>query len=296
MAGRAPTGLDVWLQRIRDAEMPIFGRTAERIRYITDSDRAGVAELSAAILEDPGMTAKLLRIANSVIFNTSGQHVPTVSRTVLLLGFNMVRDVAITVAFVDSFLYGKAKERALREMARSFHTAVQARWMARRRHDGVPEEVFIAALLYRLGEIAFWCFAGETGARLDETMGNSAGGAAAAEAEQAALGFRLRQLTRALLREWHISPLLQSVLEGGYPRRTREHALVLAVRLAEALEGGPNSERALKLVKEVADMLQMPEDEVLSAVLTNSAQAARVAEEFGLPAVSRHLSRRLEEH
>ena len=106
------SGLNAWLERIRDQELPIFGRTAEQIRALTDSDKAAVSQLADAILCDPGMTAKLLRIANSVIFNTSGPQITTVSRAVVMLGFDMVRQVALSVAFVDALLRGPVRERA----------------------------------------------------------------------------------------------------------------------------------------------------------------------------------------
>ena len=165
-------GLNAWLDRIRDQELPIFGKTAERIRDLTDSEKSAVSELADAILCDQGMTAKLLRIANSVIFNTSGTQVTTVSRAIVMLGFDMVRQIALSVAFVDAFLRGRVRERVQREMARAFHAAVQARWLAARRHDAQPEEVFIAALLYRFGDLAFWCFAGTTGDEITTAVGN----------------------------------------------------------------------------------------------------------------------------
>lgn len=274
-----PRGLNAWLDRIRDQELPIFGRTAEQIRDLTDSEKAAVSELADAILRDPGMTAKLLRIANSVIFNTSGAQITTVSRAIVMLGFDMVRQIALSVAFVDVFLRGKVRERVLREMARAFHAAVQARWLAARRHDAQPEEVFIAALLYRFGELAFWCFAGEDGDRLDAALRNNP--QYPGDVEQSLLGFRLHQLTAALTRDWRVSPLLQSVLRGGHPKRSREQAVVLAFRLAEGAEGGWGTERARARLKDVAEYLQLPPEEIDEAVMKNAAEAAAVAECYG---------------
>ncbi len=280
-----PLGLNAWLDRIRDQELPIFGRTAERIRELTDSDKAAVSELAAAILRDPGMTAKLLRIANSVIFNTSGMQITTVSRAVVMLGFDMVRQIALSVAFVDAFLRGRPKGRVLREMARSIHAAVQARWLAVRRHDALPEEVFIAALLYRFGEMAFWCCAGEAGDELDEAL--SLDPQYPGDVEQAVLGFRLHQLTAALTREWRVSPLLQNVFKGGFPKRSREQGVVLAFRVAEAAETGWESERSRARLKDIADYLQLPAGEISAAVMQNAAEAAAVAECYGAAEAAR---------
>ncbi len=282
-----PGGLNDWLDRIRDQELPIFGRTAEQIRELTDSDKAAVSQLADAILHDPGMTAKLLRIANSVIFNTSGVQITTVSRAVVMLGFDMVRQVALSVAFVDALLRGPVRERVLREMARACHAAVQARWLAARRHDSQPEEVFIAALLYRFGETAFWCFAGEVGDDLDEALRHNP--KSPGDVEQSLLAFRLHQLTVVLTRDWRVSPLLQSVLKGGYPKRSREQAVVLAFRLAEGSEGGWNTERAHARLKEAADYLQMPVEDIAEAVMKNAIVAAAVAECYGAGAAARFI-------
>lgn len=280
-------GLDAWLERIRDQELPIFGHTAEQIRELTDSDKAAVSQLADAILRDPGMTAKLLRIANSVIFNTSGTQITTVSRAVLMLGFNMVRQVALSVAFVDALLRGPVRERVLRGMARACHAAAQARWLAARRHDGQPEEVFIAALLYRFGELAFWCFAGEVGDALEEALRHNP--KAPGDVEQSQLGFRLQQLTAALTRDWRVSPLLQSVLKGGYVKRSREQAVVLAYRLAEASESGWKGESARACMKDVADYLQQPVEEISEAIMRNAFEAAAIAECYGAGAAARFI-------
>jgi len=274
-----PHGLNAWLDRIRDQELPIFGRTAERIRELTDSDKAAVSQLAEAILRDPGITAKLLRIANSVIFNTSGIQVTTVSRAVVMLGFDMVRQIVLSVAFVDAFLRGPVRERVQREMARAFHAAVQARWLAGRRHDAQTEEVFIAALLYRFGELAFWCVAGEAGDELDAALRHNP--RYPGDVEQAVLGFRLHQMTVALTRDWRVSPLLQSVLKGGFMQRSRERAVVLAFRLAEGAEGGWNTERACARLKDAAEYLRLAPEEIAEAVMKNAAEAAAVAECYG---------------
>lgn len=283
----SPRGLNAWLARIRDQELPIFGRTAERIRDLTDSEKAAVSELAESILCDPGMTAKLLRIANSVIFNTAGWQITTVSRAVVMLGFDMVRQIALSVAFVDAFLRGPVRERVLREMARAFHAAVQARWLAARRHDAQPEEVFIAALLYRFGELAYWCFSGEEGDALDEALRRHP--QYPGDVEQSLLGFRLTQLTVALTRDWRVSPLLQSVLKGGYAKRSREQAVVLAFRLAEGAEAGWDGEPARARLQDVAGYLQLPLEETAGPVMQNAAEAATVAECYGAAEAARFI-------
>ncbi len=280
-----PQGLDGWLDRIGDQELPIFGHTANEIRELTLGEQTGVADLARAILRDPGMTAKLLRIANSVIFNTSGNQVTTVSRAIVLLGFDMVRQIALSVAFIDAFLRGSPRQRVQGEVARAIHAAVQARWLALQRHDGQSEEVFIAALLYRFGHLAFWCVATDAGDVLEEALRGDPLHPQAVE--QAVLGFRLKQLTLALVREWHISPLLLEALNNHPTRHSREQAVVLAYRLAEAAAGGWSAPAARSSLEAIAGYVHLPQEAIEDAALKNAAEAARVAECYGASKAAR---------
>ncbi|MCZ7655607.1 MAG: HDOD domain-containing protein [Rhodocyclaceae bacterium] len=239
-------GLNAWLERIRDQELPIFGRTAEQIRALTDSDKAAVSQLADAILCDPGMTAKLLRIGNSVIFNTSGAQITTVSRAVVMIGFNQVRQVALSVAFVDALLRGPVRERVLREMARACHAAVQARWLAARRHDNQPEEVFIAALLYRLGRWRSGALPARSATSFEEALRRNPqipGRCRAIPArfppasDHGSPGARLAHQPAAAKRP-----------QGRFTESARANmAVVLAFRLAEGSEGGWKQGRARAL-------------------------------------------------
>jgi hypothetical protein len=180
------------------------------------------------------------------------------------------------------FLKGAVRERVLREMARSFHAAVQARWLAMKRFDEEPEEVFIAALLFRFGELAFWCFAGEAGEEIDQAL--KANPPNPGDVEYAVLGFRLRQLTVALAGEWRISPLLRTVLKGNFSRQSREQGIVIADRLAEGFEAGWDSALALERMNEVARYLNVSVSEIIVEMVDNATDAARIAEGFGAAA------------
>ena len=134
-------------------------------------------------------------------------------------------------------------------MARGFHAAVQARSLGGMRRDGRSEEVFIAALLSRVGDMAFWCFGGAAAQRLDEVLND--GGQTPDEAQMSVLGFRLRQLTAGLAREWKLGPLLLSVVEGG-GRGGAEQAIVFGQRLAIEVENGWDAPGTRKLSEEMS--------------------------------------------
>ncbi|MBL8481608.1 MAG: HDOD domain-containing protein [Rhodocyclaceae bacterium] len=269
------TGLQAWVERIRDTDMPVFGATASAVGALIDSERASATSLGRVILQDPGMTTRVLKLANSAYFHNGGANISTISRAIVVLGFDLVRSVALSVALVDSVVSGELREKVVREMARSFHAAVHARNAAQRRGDGSPEEVFIAALLGRIGELAFWCFSGTTGELLERVERES--GLTEDEAEMRVLGFRLRQLTALLAKEWKLSPLLQSLAQNDARPGSRELAVVLAHRLARAAEYGWESAAAQAALRDMADYTGQSVASLAEAVAQNAEEAARIA-------------------
>ena len=95
-----------WIERIRGREMPVFASTVAALRRIIGDERASASALAQVILKDTPMTTKVLRLANSAYFNHSRQAVNTVSRAIVVLGFNPVAERALSVSLIDSLLSG----------------------------------------------------------------------------------------------------------------------------------------------------------------------------------------------
>lgn len=278
--------LDAWIERIRDQEMPIFGNTAREISTLAEDDHSSVSAFTQAVLQDAAMTAKLLKLANSAYFNPARNSISTVSRAVVVLGIDLVRSMVVSIQLIDTLLAGGSKRRVVQHMARALHAAVQARSAAYARRDSSPEEVFIAALLMHLGELAFWCFAGEAGERLDAMLAQP--GVGEDEAEIAVLGFRIKQLTAGLAKEWHLAPLLQNITQGKAQGR-REQGVVLSFRLAKALQDGWETAQARRALEEYARFLGAPLAEVVARVKEDAAEAARVAASYGATDAARQI-------
>lgn len=277
-----------WVQRIRDQDMPAFGATVALIHSITEDDSASTDRLARVILQDAAMTTKVLKLANSAFYNPARQTISTISRAIVVLGFNVVAEMSVGIQLVDALLAGGARQRVVDEMARSFHAAVLARALAGMRGDGHSEEVFIAALLSRVGEMAFWAFGGQTAARLDTLI--SAGESPPEDVQQAVLGFRLRQISLGLAREWKLGPLLLASLEGGRRASIAEGTVRHALDLArEALDDWrPESSR--EVIVEAAKFVHRSEEVLRDELAELAAEAARVAMNFGAGDAARRIA------
>lgn len=273
-------GLQGWVERIRDRDMPVFGHTVDAVRNITGDENASIGMLTRVILQDAALTAKVLKISNSIIFNPARQPVSTVSRAVVVLGFDVVGDIVLSIYLIDAFLSGGLRGRVATEVARCFHAAVQARAAAAACGVMQAEEVFIAALLGRVGEMAFWCFGAEAATQLDDAMKEQPE-EKPEDLQTDLLGFRLRALTSSLAREWKLGPLVVSSAEPHAHLSVSEKAVALGYRLAVASEYGWDTSVATKALEAYADMIQRPVKEVREMVMNNAAEAARVAAQFG---------------
>jgi len=275
-----PQGLSAWVQKLGESGMPVFAHTARDISHISDSRDSSAAELARVVLQDAAMTAKLLRVANSPAFNPMGKSISTVSRAVVVLGFQEVRAICLSIAVVESMLKGKQKEHVIEEMARSFHAAVQARSFAKKRKDKSPEEVFIASLLYHLGDMAFWAFAGESAEQLDSAL-RTRTGQAPDSVQREVLGFVFRDLTLGLSKEWKLGELLEQSLQGKTDKNPRAGNVALGYEMAIAAEKGWKSPEVNQLVERIAENLYLPVEQVSKMIKANAEEAADTATFYG---------------
>ena len=89
------TSLEEWVRRLRDRDMPVFSRTVQALNEAMNGSRSGVLELSQIILEDPTLTAKILKLSNSPYYNPGRQKLATITRAIVLIGLQTVRDLAL---------------------------------------------------------------------------------------------------------------------------------------------------------------------------------------------------------
>ncbi|MCW8987665.1 MAG: HDOD domain-containing protein [Gammaproteobacteria bacterium] len=279
--------LDNWIERISENELPIFKYTVHAINDVVSKDATSISDLSRIILRDANLTARVLRVANSATYNVTGSTISTISRAIVYLGFNLVRDISMSLAIIDALLSGKAKEHALELMAKSFHAAVQARDFAERRGDDAAEEIFIAALLKHIGEITFWCVAGEEGEQIVELIENR--GFSEELAQQEVLGFTLAQLTVGLTADWHISDLLHSAINKPKMDNPRIQDIVSALDLSDAAHKGWTNKETLAIANKIAKHIDVEEDNIIEILHVNAKKAAEVAQLFGASSIIKYL-------
>ena len=154
-------GVQAWIERLNQSELPALASVVKDLQRLAEHEHASVQQLADVLLRDASLTSKVLRVGNSSYYNPSQETIKTISRAIVMIGFENVRLISLSVTLIDSLLARAPREQLLELLARSFHAAVQARNIAGYVLSRHEEEVFIAALLYNVGELAFWGCGGE---------------------------------------------------------------------------------------------------------------------------------------
>jgi HD-like signal output (HDOD) protein len=138
-------------------DLPVFSATLNRIEELSSSPESDAMALAMAILKDAGLSAKLLRIANTSEFNRGAGEVSVISRAVIILGFERIKNLSITMKLIESFTQTYPDSHADTLLLRSFLNASMARELASKARMRDVEEVFLCGLMFSLGEIIVSC-------------------------------------------------------------------------------------------------------------------------------------------
>lgn len=285
-------GLEFWKRHLTDQQMPVLAETAQTIVNRAADSSSSAADLSRLVLQDVSMTTRVLRMANSFYYKPGEGKITTISRAVVLLGFDAVRNICVSLSLIDTFLRGPNRDEAVAEMALCFHAAVQAKSLAELSQQKDPEEVFIATLLYHLGTLAFWCFAGDVDAgSADKLKKALQSGDPPEMIERDVLGFGLNELTVSLNQHWGLSQLLTRALDYRAAPTPSTRAIGFGHAIAKAMRSPEGAHSLERVLTEIEHSLKLPVDTVRVRVQTNAQAAAETMAAMGAPDAARLIPR-----
>ena len=279
--------VDTWIQHLTDEDMPVFAGTVTDVTHAVNSADTSAADVAQTILKDASLTSRLLKMANSFYYNPNGHQMTTITRAVMVLGFDQVRALALSLVLVDALSDGVHKNRMIDEMALSFHAAIQAQELAKLTKAKSPENVFVATLLSRLGNMAFWAFSGDKATDLAELI--DAGEMSQQEAEKEVLGFHLKDLTRGLSKSWSLGELLDKSLSDDNPDDPMVSLVNMGQELAQAAKEGWGEDNAQAALESVASKLDMPLSNLKEITHKNAKQAKTITKMYGVSAASKRI-------
>lgn len=146
------------LRRVTESvlNLPTLPVVASRLLQMLDDPNVSCGTFSKALSEDQALTARILKLANSAYYGFP-RSIGTVNLAVVVLGFDTVKDLVLSVAVMDLFRSSRDGrfdiptfwEHSLRVAAASRRLARLLRWRA-------VGESFTAGILHDVGKIVMY--------------------------------------------------------------------------------------------------------------------------------------------
>ena len=225
--------LNNWVKYIGNQSVPVFNSTIQSVIRLTTDDKSSCKQLAEIILQDASLTSRVIRVANSPYYNRCNTESDDIRRIILLIGFNRISEICLTLSILDSLTDIRTREVIYKVISKSFHAAIQARSIAEIYNIKKPDKIYLAALLSNIGEISFWSLSGKAGRLISDLLNN--GYISAEKAQEKILGTTFRELSLGLASEWHFSELLKRSLSNPNSCDIEVKAIQYGYEIAESI-------------------------------------------------------------
>lgn len=255
-----------FVKRLDSVDFPAAPEVVVRLSRLLSEEWVTAEQLAEVMALDAGISARVLRLANSVYFR--GQGVKSVDEAVLRVGVDGVRDVVFALSLLRAFKPLHLDYRSFwRHSLAVAQTALVLQHRALNLHAPIPE-VYAAGLLHDIGMLV-----------LDRALGAGYGAILAKMREESrplfvvereTLGTDHADVGGRLLEVWRMPTVLAQAVSGHHDPLEQDSAAAQLIHLADvicnqhAVQHGPGPKPVA--VPEVWDELGLAESELPTIV------------------------------
>jgi HD-like signal output (HDOD) protein len=195
--------LDLVTRSLDEQPLPISTVARSLIRMTADPT-VSLGELSRVVSADPGLTGKIVKMANSA-FYTGPEIVSSIPSAILKLGITATRSIAITASVQGLYRGGGAAELEHDLWQHSLAVGVGARIIAQHAAPPLAEEAFLSGLLHDIAKLVLiQRFPDVYKPILRRTLGNDE---SPLDVELTSMGFTHADLSAMILERWAFGPV-----------------------------------------------------------------------------------------
>lgn len=295
--------LDTLLLRLSDnSDFPALSSTINEINKLADNETASHNQLAQCILQDFALTNKLLKLVNTVTYGQFGGQINTISKAVVILGFETVRNVATALILMD-FLQNKAQATQLKEdVLASFFTGIMAAQLSINHQLKHAEEAMICSMFRNLGKLLACFYLFEESRKIAQLVDQ---GLAEDEAALQILDISYNELGIGVAKSWSFPRRLisgmrklygEKIPKPGNDLETLSVTVNLAHELCELSNKGNIADKpaALKhLTKRYEEAIGLSEQQINAAMNTGLGELAVRARIIGLDLAQSPMMKRI---
>ncbi len=141
--------------KMGERPLPILRKTVGHVVALASRVQSDIGELAQTILQDESFSAKVLAVSNGAYYRNREEPITSVTRAVVQVGYNTIRNIAVAAEFVDMaeqrLPYGLSIQRLL---AKALVAAHQAKALGDTMNLHEPESLFTISQLQNIGVLA----------------------------------------------------------------------------------------------------------------------------------------------
>lgn len=192
----------------RSENLPVLPQAVSEIMRLADDPNANQRHLEKAFEQDPAITAKILKVANSSYYG--GNSAPTIGRAISFLGMSAIRSLVIGISFQQ--MTGNKSEskhfNKLQYWQHSTATAIACRVIGKLRLPVKSEELYCTGMMHDIGLLIFERFMPkELDAAIELSLKT---GIPLCDAETNIVGYDHTEVGGLLAEKWHLNDLMRN--------------------------------------------------------------------------------------
>lgn len=193
-----------------------FPDVALQVNQLVNDPDSSSTDIARVIENDPALTAKLLRVANSAMYN-SGAEISDVNRALTRLGSRQVNELLMGIDVSQSFEKIPNQIVSLENFwQHSLYCAIIARKLAKRINCEHANSAFSAGLLHDIGHLIMFSRAPEESEKALTLSLEDYDDSEIYLAEQKTLGFDHSDVGLELAKHWNLPKILQDCIYGHH--------------------------------------------------------------------------------
>jgi HD-like signal output (HDOD) protein len=267
--------VEQFLDRVKD--LPVMPEVAAKVINLTEGRmEMSFKELESIIKVDPGLTVKILKIANSALYARQ-KEIKNLQMAISLLGFKNIKSLVLLVTASNLFPRMRSTPFHRTYWRHSTLSAFLAKNLALRcNRSDFAEEAFLAGLLHEIGQAVMLCASPNEYVKALEA--EKLGAMSLETIEQQMFGTDHREVGGAMLSRWNFPDLyVDAAREHHTMNITSPHKPLIvmvstACIIAEGMESGQVSKAKQALLAELQPYTCLPPGDLASYVQTYTAE------------------------
>ncbi len=175
-----------------------------RINSMIESGNSSAADIAQVVSQDPGLTLRVLRLANSPFYGLS-KEVDSVGKAVTIIGMQRLRDLVLATAAVESF-EGIPNDLVTMDdfWMHSIYCGLAAKHLGQIAKVPQADTLFVPGLLHDIGQLVLFRQLPEPSLKVLMTCLDAVDEPPISSVERAVLGFDHTMLGGRLAEHWHL--------------------------------------------------------------------------------------------